>query len=77
MRALLTTSDPVLLNYVEVLLADQGIGSVILDRHISIMEGGMSPFPCRLMVEEDNWNRASRIMHDAELGAWVNNDGPV
>jgi hypothetical protein len=77
MRELLTTNDPVLLSYVEVLLADQGIGSVILDRNISIMEGGMSPFPCRLVVEEANWKRASQIMRDADLGEWVNHDGPA
>jgi hypothetical protein len=77
MRELLITTDPVLLSYVEVLLADQGIASVILDRHISIMEGGMAPFPCRLMVDEKNWTQAARIMKDAELGAWVNGDGPA
>ncbi len=75
MRELLITNDPVLLGYVEVLLTDQGIASVILDRHISVLEGGMTPFPCRLVVDEGNWHRASRIMRDAGLSAWVASEG--
>ena len=77
MRELLITNDPVLLNYVEVLLADFGIGSVILDRHISILEGGMAPFPCRLVVESQSWLKAARVMQDAGLSEWVNSDGPA
>jgi Putative prokaryotic signal transducing protein len=77
MRELLITNDPVLLNYVEVLLADFGIASVILDRHISILEGGLAPFPCRLVVAEESWLEAERVMKDAGLSAWVNRDGPV
>jgi Putative prokaryotic signal transducing protein len=75
MRELLITNDPVLLNYVEVLLSDFGIASVLLDRHVSVMEGGMSPFPCRLVVTEENWLEAVRVMKDAGLSEWVNSDG--
>ncbi len=77
MRELLTTNDPVLLGYVEVLLADQGIAAVIFDRHISIMEGSIGVFPRRLMVSGDDWSRAARIMKDADLTEWIKTDaGP-
>jgi Putative prokaryotic signal transducing protein len=77
MRELLITNDPVLLSYVEVLLADQGIDAVIFDRHISLMEGSIGAFPRRLVVDEDHWSRADRVMQDAGLGRWVKRDEPA
>ena len=71
MRELLITNDPVLLSYVEVLLADQGIEAVIFDRHISLMEGSIGAFPRRLLVAGDAWMRAQRVLLDAGLGEWI------
>ena len=72
MRELLVTNDTVLLGYVTALLADQGINTLVFDQHISVMEGGIGAFPRRLMVSEDNWSRAVRILCDADLAEWVN-----
>ena len=77
MRELLRTNDPVLLSYVEVLLADQGIAAVIFDRHISLMEGSIGAFPRRLLVSSDDCARATRVMQDAGLAAWVKSDEPA
>jgi hypothetical protein len=77
MRELLYSNDPVLLGYVEALLADQGIATFVFDGHISLMEGSIGAFPRRLVVESDHWLRASRILTDAGLGEWVKHDGPV
>jgi putative signal transducing protein len=71
MRELILTNDLVLISYVEALLADQGIEAVVFDRNISLMEGSIGAFPRRLVVAEDVWNRASRILKDAGLGDWV------
>lgn len=71
MRELLRTNDPVLLGFVQVLLADQGISAVVFDQHISLMEGSIGAFPRRLLVESDHWPRARRVMDEAGLGAWV------
>lgn len=71
MRELLITNDPVVLSYVEALLADQGIEAVVFDRHISVMEGGISAFPRRLLVGDRDWRRAAGIMTDAGLGQWL------
>jgi hypothetical protein len=72
MRELLITNNPVLLGYVEVLLADQGINAIVFDQHISLVEGGIAAFPRRLMVSDDDWYRAARIMREASLSEWVN-----
>lgn len=77
MRELLVTNDPVLLGYVEVLLADQGMRAVVFDDHISLMEGSIGAFPRRLLVEGVHWARAIRVMQDAGLGAWVKTDEPA
>lgn len=74
MRELMITNDPVLLGYVEVLLADQGISSLIFDQHISLIEGSIGAFPRRLMVSGDHWSRAAQVMQDAGLSAWVKSD---
>lgn len=74
MRELLLTNNPVLLSYVQALLADQGINAVVFDQHISLMEGGIGAFPRRLMVESDHWARAVRVMHDAGLSEWLKDD---
>ncbi|MFT3732283.1 MAG: DUF2007 domain-containing protein [Hyphomicrobium sp.] len=71
MRELILTNDLVLISYVEALLADQGIEAVVFDRNISLMEGSIGAFPRRLVVDEESWNRASRILKDAGLGEWV------
>jgi hypothetical protein len=74
MRELLITNDPVLLGYVQVLLADQGITALVFDQHISVLEGSIGAFPRRLMVDGDHWPRAARVMQDAGLSAWVKSD---
>jgi hypothetical protein len=71
MRELILTNDAVLISYVEALLADQGIEAVVFDRNMSLMEGSIGAFPRRLVVPEDTWTRASRILNDAGLGEWV------
>lgn len=71
MRELMRTNDPVLLNFVENLLGDAGIGSVILDANMSIMEGSIGMLPRRLMVADDHEASARRILREADLGQWL------
>ncbi|MBS0233339.1 MAG: DUF2007 domain-containing protein [Proteobacteria bacterium] len=71
MRELILTNDLVLMSYAEALLADQGIEAVVFDRNMSLMEGSIGAFPRRLVVADDVWYRASRILKDAGLGEWV------
>jgi hypothetical protein len=71
MRELIMTNDLVLISYVEALLADQGIEAVVFDRNISLMEGSIGAFPRRVVVADEVWSRASRVLRDAGLGKWI------
>ena len=66
MKELLRSNDPVLLSWVEALLADSRIGTVLLDVHTSIIEGSISAIPRRLMVGDDDYSTARRLLADAE-----------
>jgi len=71
MRKLIETNDPVLLSYVEVLLGDAGIETAVLDRNMSALEGSIGALPRRVLVEEESWPRARRVLDEAGLGGWV------
>ncbi|GAB4072853.1 DUF2007 domain-containing protein [Ancylobacter sonchi] len=68
MREIMRTNDPVLISAVEALLAAEGIGHLVLDRHMSILEGSLGVIPRRLLVEDDAANRARRLLVAAGLG---------
>lgn len=65
MRPLLTSNNPVRLSFLMALLADAGIESYLLDHHTSILEGSAGAIPRRLMVAEDDFAQANRVLRDA------------
>lgn len=69
MKELLRTNDPVRLSWAEAVLAADGIRSVVLDTHTSIIEGSIGAIPRRLMVEEGDHARARRLIDAAETAA--------
>lgn len=69
MLELVRTNDPVHLSYLQALLADAGIDSLIVDNHTSILEGSIGAIPRRLMVPSDDHARAVRILRDSGEGA--------
>jgi hypothetical protein len=71
MRELIQTNDPVLLSYVEALLREAGIANSVLDQNMSVLEGSLGILPRRVLVEEDHWPRARRLLEDADLGDWI------
>jgi hypothetical protein len=64
MRVVATSNDPVRLSFLTVLLADAGIGAVLLDSHASIAEGSAGAIPRRLVVATDDFDRARRVLRD-------------
>jgi len=64
-KELLRSNDPVLLSWVEALLADARIGTVLLDTHMSILDGSISAIPRRIMVGDDDHATARRLLRDA------------
>jgi hypothetical protein len=71
MRDLVTTNDPVLLNYLTVLLQDAGIEAVVFDGNMSTVQGSLGAVSQRLAVPEDRWEAARRLLVEADLGHWV------
>ncbi|MCS6932790.1 MAG: DUF2007 domain-containing protein [Acetobacteraceae bacterium] len=62
MRIVAATADPVRLSFLLALLADAGIEAVVLDAHISAVEGGIGIFPRRVAVAEEDADAALRLL---------------
>ncbi len=65
MIEILRTNDPVRLSWAEALLADAGVESFMMDIHASAIEGSISAIQRRLMVADDDAERAKRILAEA------------
>jgi putative signal transducing protein len=65
MKELLRTNDPVRLSWLQALLRDSGIESLVLDHHTSLVEGNIGAIPRRLMVAEGDWRRARAVLTSA------------
>jgi hypothetical protein len=68
MRVIVTSNNMVRLSFLTALLADAGIDAVLLDSHTSVLEGSAGAIPRRLVVSEDDFSQACRILRDA--GEW-------
>jgi hypothetical protein len=66
MKELLRTNDPVRLSWVEALLRDSGIDSLVLDHHTSLVEGNIGAIPRRLMVAEGDYRCARALLAASE-----------
>jgi hypothetical protein len=65
LRVVAATTDPVRLGFLGALLRDAGIGSVVLDAHISAIEGGIGAFPRRLAVAAADEAAARAVLREA------------
>jgi len=65
MRVVLKTVDPVVLNYAANVLEQEGIQAVIFDTHASVMDGSMGFLPRRLMVLDEDFDRAQKLLRQA------------
>lgn len=74
MREIVKTNEPVLLSYVEALLQGADIKMMVADRNMSVMEGSIGVFPRRVLVDDDKWGEARRILIEAKLGEWITED---
>lgn len=72
MRIVAVSNDLVRLSFLGALLRDAGIGCVLLDGHVSAVEGSIGAFPRRLAVAEADAARAERVL--AEAGEADGND---
>jgi hypothetical protein len=65
MRAILKTNDVVLLSFAQSLLADAKIDTVVFDGNASVMDGSLGILPRRLMVSDEDYEPARRILRAA------------
>ncbi len=65
MRIVATSNDAVRLSFLLALLADAGIGAVLLDQHASVTEGSIGAIPRRVAVAAQDEQRARRILAEA------------
>jgi hypothetical protein len=47
------------------MLNGAGIEVVVLDLHASVVDGSISAIARRLMVDDDDWTRAKKVIDDA------------
>jgi hypothetical protein len=69
MKELLRTNDVVLISWVESALAEDGIESVVFDQFVSAVEGYAGPVQRRVMVADDDYERAQWIVRTQSPGA--------
>ena len=72
MKELLRTNDLVLISVVEATLGGADIVVMVADQFMSAMEGSLGFLPRRLMVSDDDYLQAIRILRDSGLGEVLN-----
>ena len=68
MKELLRTNEPVFLSWAEAMLRSEDIEPVIFDGHMSILEGSAGAILRRVMVADEDYERARRLLEDAGEG---------
>jgi hypothetical protein len=64
MKAVLKTNDVVLLSFAQSLLKNARIETLLLDENASIMDGSLGILPRRLMVDDEDFLQAQRILRE-------------
>ena len=67
MKELLRTNDAVELSWIGALLADARIETLVLDTHASIVEGSIGAIPRRVMVADEDYAAARRVLADSDV----------
>lgn len=65
MKELLRTNETVFLSWLEALLRSEGIDFHVLDGHMSVLEGSANAIPRRVVVADEDHDRARRILTEA------------
>jgi hypothetical protein len=69
LRELVRTNDLVLISFIESLLAGANLDYFVADRHMSAVEGSLGFLPRRILVVEEDFFRARRLLGEAGLAA--------
>lgn len=77
MRELIRANDPVLVSAVVALLEAAGLRPLVLDQNMSVLEGSIGVLQRRIMMIDDEFAQARRLLSDAELAHELRSDGKV
>jgi tRNA1(Val) A37 N6-methylase TrmN6 len=66
-RELVRTNNAVLITAIEALLKGAEIPHVVLDQHMSVLEGSLGILPRRILVGDEHQHSARRLLQDAGL----------
>lgn len=67
-KELIRTNDPVLVSYLVHRLEEAGIEPFQMDMHMSLMEGSLGILPKRIMVVDDDYDDARKILDEVKRG---------
>lgn len=68
MRELLRSNEMVFLSWLDALLKSEDIEIFMLDGHMSVLEGSAGAILRRVMVADEDYDRAKRVLQDAGEG---------
>lgn len=74
MHELVRTNDAVLITAIEALLKAANIHCFVADQNMSVMEGSLGFLPRRVLVAEDDRERAKRLLMEAGYGGALKTD---
>ena len=74
MHELVRTNDAVLITAVEALLKGANIPCFVADQNMSVMEGSLGFLPQRILVSDDDKERAKRLLTEAGYGGVLKSD---
>jgi hypothetical protein len=67
-RELLRSNEMVFLSWLDALLKSEDIEIFMLDGHMSVLEGSAGAILRRVMVADEDYDRAKRVLQDAGEG---------
>ena len=67
MKELLRTTDPTIIAFAGALLQGEGIETFEINRHMSVLEGGIGLFPRRLLVRDADLFMARAVLADNDI----------
>ena len=68
MKELVRTNDSVFLSWVQAMLRADLIETFVLDSHMSVLEGSAAAIARRMMVTDEDYERAKALLQDAGEG---------
>lgn len=75
-QELLRTNDPVLISWVEAMLAGEGIAVFVMDMHMSVLEGSAGAIPRRVMIKDEDFGPARTLIEAARAEFSMNAEVP-